>query len=66
MFGFRAHNFQHSSLASGRVLLFSHCGADPSRAKNGLDAAYWYRQHFMENESLGERLTAPQHTVVKT
>jgi hypothetical protein len=37
LFGFRARNFQHSSLASGRVL-FSSCGADPSRAKNGLSS----------------------------
>jgi hypothetical protein len=34
VFGFRACNFQHSSLASGRVV-FSSCGADPSRAKTG-------------------------------
>jgi hypothetical protein len=37
MFGFRARNVQHSSLASGRIL-FSSCGADPSRAKMGLSA----------------------------
>jgi hypothetical protein len=37
VFGFRACNFQHPSLASGRVV-FSSCGADPSRAKNGLSA----------------------------
>jgi hypothetical protein len=37
LFGFRACNSQHSSLASGRTV-FSSCGADPSRAKNGLSA----------------------------
>jgi hypothetical protein len=36
--GFRARDFQHSSLASGRIL-FSYCGADPNKAKkNGLSA----------------------------
>jgi hypothetical protein len=35
--GFRACNFQHFSLASGRVV-FSSCGADPSRAKTRLSA----------------------------
>jgi hypothetical protein len=35
--GFRARNSQHSSLASGRIA-FGSCGADPSRAKNGLSA----------------------------
>jgi hypothetical protein len=37
MSGFRACNFPHSSFASGRRV-FSSCGADPSRAKNGLSA----------------------------
>jgi hypothetical protein len=37
LLGFRACNFQHFSLASGRVV-FSSCGADPSRAKKRLSA----------------------------
>jgi hypothetical protein len=43
MCGFRARDFQHQhpSLASGRVL-FSYCGADPSRAKNGLPSPASY------------------------
>jgi hypothetical protein len=37
MLGFRACNFQHVSLASGRTV-FSSCGADPSKAKKRLSA----------------------------
>ena len=39
LFGFRARDFQHSSLAPGRIL-FSYCGADPSRAKTRAVRAY--------------------------
>jgi hypothetical protein len=46
LFGFRARNFQHPSLASGRVL-FSHCGADPSREKNGLSSPIFWRGSFL-------------------
>jgi hypothetical protein len=41
--GFRARDFQHLSLASGRIL-FGSCGADPSRAKNGLSAVRAYAE----------------------
>jgi hypothetical protein len=37
LLGFRACNFQHVSLASGRAV-FSSCGADPSKAKKRLPA----------------------------
>jgi hypothetical protein len=37
MLGFRACNFQHVSLASGRTV-FSYCGADPSKAKKRLSS----------------------------
>jgi hypothetical protein len=37
MSGFRACNFQHVSLASGRTV-FSSCGADPSKAKKRLSS----------------------------
>ena len=37
LLGFRACNFQHVSLASGRTV-FSSCGADPSKAKKRLSA----------------------------
>jgi hypothetical protein len=37
MLGFRACNFQHVSLASGRAV-FSSCGADPSKAKKRLSS----------------------------
>jgi hypothetical protein len=37
LLGFRACNFQHVSLASGRAV-FSSCGADPSKAKKRLSS----------------------------
>jgi hypothetical protein len=37
LLGFRAYNFQHVSLASGRAV-FSSCGPDPSKAKKRLSA----------------------------
>jgi hypothetical protein len=37
LLGFRACNFQHVSLASGRTV-FSYCGADPSKAKKRLSS----------------------------
>jgi hypothetical protein len=37
LLGFRACNFQHASLASGRTA-FSSCGADPSKAKKRLSS----------------------------
>jgi hypothetical protein len=37
LLGFRACNLQHFSLASGRIV-FSSCGADPSKAKKRLSS----------------------------
>jgi hypothetical protein len=39
LLGFRACNFQHVSLASGRTV-FSSCGADPSKAKKRLSVPH--------------------------
>jgi hypothetical protein len=55
MLGFRARDFRHSSLASGRTLC-SYCGADPSRAKNGLPAPVLRPRFLVQVHSPGSPL----------
>jgi hypothetical protein len=49
-----AHFFLHFGLAAGRAL-FSSCGADPSRAKNGLSAPRFWFWFWLRGGVLGTR-----------